>query len=82
MSTCSRCGTGTSGGRRVHQQGSFEPSAIPQTKAAPQRLQVLMGWFAGREWVSKMTVLYPYVISPQKIQREAPIMPTASAACL
>jgi hypothetical protein len=35
-------GTGTTGGKVVHQQGSVPPSAMAQPKGAPQRVQMLM----------------------------------------
>ncbi len=41
-------GTGTAGGKAVHQHGSAAPSAIAQPNAAPQRLQVLMPPPGGR----------------------------------
>ena len=38
----SAAGTGTTGGRATHQQGSAVPSAMAQVKVAPQRVQILM----------------------------------------
>jgi hypothetical protein len=35
-------GTGTTGGKVVHQQGASLPSIMAQPKLAPQRVQVLM----------------------------------------
>jgi hypothetical protein len=36
-------GSGTAGGKVVHQQGSLPPSAIAQPNGAPQRVQILIG---------------------------------------
>jgi hypothetical protein len=36
-------GSGTAGGKVVHQQGSLPPSAIAQPNEAPQRVQILIG---------------------------------------
>jgi hypothetical protein len=38
----SGAGTGTTGGKALHQQGPLPPSAIAQEKAAPHRVQILM----------------------------------------
>ncbi len=35
------CGTGTAGGKAVHQHGSELPSTIAQLNSAPQRVQTL-----------------------------------------